>query len=52
MLLLVFFFLRVNFYMLWVVIVVNPELHVIEGIPQLIFVRSSYTIEVQSDYTS
>lgn len=51
MLLLVFIFLLVNFYMPWVVIVVNPELHVIEGIPQLIFVRSSYTIEVQSDYT-
>ncbi|KAH9804592.1 COP9 signalosome complex subunit 6a [Citrus sinensis] len=41
----VFILLLVNFYMSWVVIVVNPELHVIEGIPQLIFVRSSYTIE-------
>lgn len=30
--------------------ITTPELHVIDGIPQLIFVRSSYTIEVRVDF--
>jgi len=30
----------------WSLVVITPELHVIDGIPQLIFVCSSYTIEV------
>lgn len=33
----------------WALIAVTQELHVIDGIPQLIFVRASYTIEVWLD---
>ncbi|KAF6168947.1 hypothetical protein GIB67_038444 [Kingdonia uniflora] len=33
----------------WELIVTTQELHVIDGIPQLIFVRSSYTIEKQNE---
>jgi len=36
-----------NSVLLLVLAVANSELHVIDGIPQLIFVRSSYTIEVR-----
>lgn len=38
-------------YFVYVAFNITPtELHVIDGIPQLIFVRSSYTIEVRVDF--
>ncbi|KAJ7954487.1 COP9 signalosome complex subunit 6a like [Quillaja saponaria] len=38
---------------LWVYNIVIQELHVIDGIPQLIFVHSSYTIEtVEAEWIS
>lgn len=42
--------LLIIFFLSSQLIIISQELHVIDGIPQLIFVQSSYTIEVCSSH--